>query len=133
MSAFEDFVQTELPLRPYTTTNPPLESIPVRRGAGPRQLQFVTLNDGEVLGKVGGTIQGVSMGSPFRSHLHTQVTQATTWTVTHNKNSTNVMVQIVDTNKIVIIPDTVEATDVNTVVVTFTANQDGAAYLVFLD
>lgn len=49
MSAFEDFVQTELPKRPYTDTDPAVESIMIRRGLGPRQTVGIQLTtDGHV-------------------------------------------------------------------------------------
>lgn len=41
--AFNDFVQTELPLRPFAAEDGPQGSIPVREGPGPRQVVFKTL------------------------------------------------------------------------------------------
>jgi len=62
MSEFEDFVKTELPLRPVSHDNFPLESLLVRRGVGPRVYDGVEINEGEVLGKVGGVVQSVPGG-----------------------------------------------------------------------
>lgn len=41
--AFNDFVQTELPLRPFAAEDGAQGSIPVREGPGPRQIVFKTL------------------------------------------------------------------------------------------
>ncbi len=57
--AFEEFVQTELPLRPAVIDDPALETILVRRGQGARIMVPVALQEGEVLGLSGGVIKGV--------------------------------------------------------------------------
>ena len=57
MSAFEDFVQQELPKRGYLNSDVAQETIIIRRGAGPRQFDAVTLGEGEVLAKVGGSVE----------------------------------------------------------------------------
>lgn len=50
MSAFEDFVQLELPKRPFTEADPAPESILIRRGPGPRQAVGVPLaSDGDIV------------------------------------------------------------------------------------
>ena len=138
MSAFEDFVQVELPLRPYVEVDPDLETIPIRRGAGPRQLQFVDLADGEVLGKVGGTLQGVSIGSiSAQSHNHDQAIASTQWVINHAQGSENYIIQIRDVNGSVIIPDEITTGDgggldkPNNVTVDFTTAIDGKAFIVF--
>lgn len=57
MSAFEDFVQLELPKRPYTEDDPNPESVYVRRGPGPRQTVGVTLTaEGHVPVLKGGVV-----------------------------------------------------------------------------
>jgi len=61
MATFNDFVQLELPLRPAILTDPPLETVLVRRGLGPRILEPVVINEGEVLGKVGGLMTSVPL------------------------------------------------------------------------
>lgn len=138
MSAFDDFVQKELPLRPFVSTDPDLETIPVRRGQGPRQLTFVSIDEGQILRKVNGELKGTdpsSMGQFLRTHIHTQITPALVWTISHNKNSMNCIVQIrtADPQPVVIYPDKIMFDDSNTVTIHWTASQDGTALLTFLD
>lgn len=131
MSAFEDFIQTELPRRPWVIDGGNQETILVRRGGGPRQSVWVGLSEGEVLGKVGGVVQGVTISGIPKSFVHTQGTSNGTWTIVHNKNSLDVMIQIYDENNKVIIPEDIAVTDLNTVTITFSAAQDGRAVLMF--
>ena len=60
MSAFEDFVQFELPKRPYLQTDVAQETVMVRRGPGPRQLAGVSITEGQIVSMVGGVIVGVT-------------------------------------------------------------------------
>jgi hypothetical protein len=138
MSAFEDFVQVELPLRPFVTSNPDLETIPVRRGPGARQLEFVDLQEGEVLGKVGGVIAGVSISSlTTKSHVHTQGAASTQWVINHAQSSEDYIVQVRNAAGEVIIPDEVtigDAGGANTseyVTITFNEATDGKAVITF--
>lgn len=136
MSAFEDFIQVELPRRPWSNTDPALETVPVRRGPGPRQLEFIALTDGQVVGKVGGSIQGVTisgLGGEIipKNYIHTQGTAATTWTITHNKNSSDYVVIVVDSTGSLLIPNVVDDTSANQVVIDFTTAQAGKAVLIF--
>lgn len=135
MSAFEDFVQLELPKRPYLNTDVAEETIMIRRGAGPRQLAGLALTDGQVLGKVGGVLTGVAVGegATFRKYVQAFAVGATTWTITHSMASLNVIVQIVDSSGYVIIPNEIQIVDANTVTVTFNTTQTGTARLIFLD
>ena len=135
---FETFVQTELPLRPYITTNPSQETILVRRGAGPRQLQAVTINEGEVLGMKSGTLQSVKIGGPggvsaIRTYALTQASASTLWTINHGYSSTNFVAQVFDGSGEVVIPGSIKAVDSNTITVTFNAPMAGTAKVVFLD
>lgn len=127
MSAFTDFVQLELPKRPYLDTDLATESIVVRRGAGPRQLQGVTLSNGQVLGMVGGTVQGVAISAGQRFE---QLTPSSSWTLTHNRNSKNVLVQIYDENDDLIQADNIRAND-DDVTVTFGLAFAGYANVLF--
>jgi hypothetical protein len=138
MSAFEDFVQIELPLRPYVVTDPTQETIPVRRGAGPRELQFIDLNDGEVLGKVGGVLTGVTVSSlTTPSYNHDQSTPSVQWVINHAENSENFIVQIRDANGNVIIPNEITLGDgggldpTNNVTIDFSTAIDGKAFIIF--
>lgn len=62
MTIFEDFVKTELPVRPVVQTDNDAETILVRKGIIPRAYEPVALLEGEVLGKEGGVIKGVAGG-----------------------------------------------------------------------
>lgn len=130
MSAFEDFVQQELPKRGYLNSDVAQETIIVRRGAGPRQFDSVQLNEGEVLALVGGVLTGKTAGP--RKYIET-FTNLTTWTVTHNLASENVIIQAFDDNKYVLIPDSMRIVDSNTVELKFNSSQSGVARVIFLD
>jgi hypothetical protein len=138
MSAFEDFVQQELPKRGYLNTDVSQETIIVRRGAGPRQFDAITLTDGQVLAKINGVLTGVSINDSgisgrLRKAVLTVSTPTTTWTIPHNLNSENVIVQAFDQNKYVIIPNSIQIVDANTVQLTFSTVQSGVARVIFLD
>lgn len=138
MSAFEDFVQQELPKRGYLNTDVAQETIIIRRGAGPRQFDAVTLSEGEVLAKVGGVLTSVSVtslgaGTPLRKAILPVTVASTTWTINHNLNSENVIIQAFDEDKYVLMPDTIRVVDEDTVELTFHSAQTGTARVVFLD
>ncbi len=130
MSAFEDFVQQELPKRGYLNSDVPQETIIVRRGAGPRQFDAVQLAEGQVLALVNGTLKGMTVG--VRKFV-ADFSAATTWTVTHNLNSENVIIQAFDDTKSVLFPDSMRIVDANTVELTFHTAQAGTARVIFLD
>jgi len=136
MSAFEDFIQVELPRRPWVAVDPSLETIPVRRGAGPRQLDFVALTDGQVLGKVSGVVQGVTVqglgGSLIpKNYIHVEAAPALTWTVAHAQSSSDYVVVVYDAAGEVIIPESIANVDANTVTVTMSQAIGGKAVLIF--
>lgn len=136
MSAFEDFVQLELPKRPYLNTDPATETIMVRRGAGPRQLQPVALTEGQVLAFVNGALVGTlvsSLGNGVRKAVLPVAVAASTWTITHNLNSSNAIIQIVDNNGYVVLPNEIRITSANVITVTFGTAQTGTARAIFLD
>lgn len=141
MSAFEDFIQRELPKRGYLDSDVPTESIIVRRGAGVRQFDAVTLTDGQVLAMKNGVLQGVSLsaggGSSGIPTIRTSITHvntaAMTWNIAHNLGSENVIIQTFDENKAVILPNSITIVDSNTVTVTFSSAQAGTARIIFLD
>lgn len=137
MSAFEDFVQVELPKRGYLNSDVPQESVIIRRGAGPRQFDAVTLTEGQVLAFVGGSLQAVSITSLVSSGLKKAILTvsepAAIWTVQHNLGYDDVIVQAFDEDNFVLIPDTIQIVDANTVRLTFTNPQKGVARVIFLD
>ncbi len=133
MSAFEDFIQVELPRRPWVVSDPAQETIPVRRGAGPRQLEFISIADGQVLGKVGGVIQGVNVSGTGGgvSYVHTQSINADPWVINHNKNSENYIIFIVDDTGNQLFPNNVSTIDANTIEVDFNIQATGKATIIF--
>lgn len=140
MSAFEDFVQQELPKRGYLNSDVAQETIIIRRGAGPRQFDAVQLAEGEVLALVNGVLTGVSVSDPavggyagLRKAILPVGTPATTWTITHNLGSENVIIQAFDENKYVLFPDSMRVVDEDTVELTFNSAQAGTARVIFLD
>jgi hypothetical protein len=130
-TAFEAFIQLELPKRPYLETDVTLEDVIIRRGVGPRQLDGVTLSDGQVLGKVGGVLTGVS-ASGVTSIVHDQSAASATWTITHNKENRNAIVKLRDASDQELFADTVTFND-NDIVITLTSAEAGKAMIVFLD
>ncbi len=58
---------------------------------------------------------------------------ASTWTIVHGLSSENVIVQIFDDAKFVIIPNSIQIVDDDTVEVTFNSPITGVARVVFLD
>ena len=70
VNPFNEFVKTELPLRPILSNDGNQESVLVRRGTGPRVYVAVDINEGEVLGKSGGIVQSVPVNlAPSLSNI----------------------------------------------------------------
>lgn len=68
-----------------------------------------------------------------RGHVHIQSIAATTWTIVHGLNSTEVSVDtFVDVNGVLtkMMPKKVEATDSKTVIVTFSTALSGEAFVI---
>jgi len=134
MSQFETFIQTELPKRGYLDSDVPQETIIVRRGAGPRQFDAVTLEDGQVLARVNGQLVGMNLaGNGIRKAIVPVAEGSTEWVVTHNFDSENAIVQCFDDSKSVIFPDSIKINDGDTITITFNKAQTGTARIVFLD
>jgi len=140
MSAFEDFVQTELPKRPYLNADVSQETMIIRRGAGPRQLAAITFTEGQILVMSSGVLTPMTLsqiagmfGGGLRSYVLAVPIASQTWTVTHNLNSENVIVQAFDESKFVVFPNTIQIVSANVVQLTFNTAQAGVARVVFLD
>jgi hypothetical protein len=136
MSAFENFIQLELPKRPYLDADVAQETVMVRRGPGPRQLAGVTLAEGQVLSLVGGQLVGVTpsgVGSGIRKYVLTVTTPTTLWIMPHNYNTSNVIVQVFDNDGFVILPHDIQIIDNNNIALKFYSNQSGTARAIFLD
>lgn len=139
MSAFEDFIQIELPRRPWVVEDPAQETVPVRRGAGPRQLDFVSLQDGEVLGKVNGVIQGINIGLTEtgeivhipKNYIHVQSFASNVWNVAHNGDSLDYVVSVFDSNGSLILVDEIDQVDSNNVTITLGTAITGKAVFIF--
>lgn len=146
-SAFEQFVQTELPLRPFAPSDGNQEAIAIRRGQGPRQMQFLDLEDGQVLARVNGVLQGVTLsgmsGNGKLGGVRYMVldvadgSAASTWTLTHNLGSFNCIAQAYQKNGDgsfqSVLPDLIKLVDNNTVEMKFSTPIAGKAILSFVD
>ncbi|AGS81977.1 hypothetical protein O152_gp092 [Pseudomonas phage PaBG] len=131
---FEDFIQLELPKRPWMAADVQEESVIVRRGAGPRQLQGVVLGEGQVLGMKDGVLQGVAAGAGGTGAdavSFVQETPATTWTITHNRNNVNVSVSVYDADGKAFTPDEIVVA-ANTVTITVLEASAGHVVLFFI-
>jgi hypothetical protein len=134
MSAFESFVQTELPKRGYLDSDVAQETIIVRRGAGPRQFDAITLTDGQVLARVNGVLVGMTLaGNGIRKAIVPITTASTGWAVNHNFHSENAIVQCFDENKSVIFPESITIVDADNINVVFNKAQIGTVRIIFLD
>lgn len=134
MSIFEDFIQVELPKRGYLNDDPEQESIIIRRGPGPRQFGAIKLEEGQVLGIVNGKLGPVTLAGAGIRKLVIPVDEATTtWTINHNFNSENVIVQCYDEEKSVIVPDAITINNAETITISFYSPQIGTARIIFLD
>ena len=135
MSAFEDFIQVELPRRPWVVDDPAQESVPVRRGAGPRQLDFVEMTDGQVLGKLAGVVQGITIpglgGDIVKGYVHQQIVPMEGWFITHNLDSEDFVLFVFDDSGDQVIPHNTYAMDADTVVVEVNAQMSGKAVIIF--
>lgn len=127
---FETFIQLELPKRPYLASDVSTESIIVRRGPGPKQLDGVQLTDGQFLGKENGSIVGLNPSSS--GYTHTQSVSSTSWVIQHNKNNSKAIVMVLDNNDKQIIPDSL-LIEANTVTVDFYQATTGSVNILFIE
>lgn len=132
---FEEFIQVELPLRGVLLQDVAQESVIIRRGQGARMLAGVQIEEGQVLGMVGGQLASVPMssggGGNADSSAFTQAEPALTWEITHNRNNVNVAVSVYDDENKQVFPDEV-TTEANRVVITFMEAMAGRAVLIFV-
>jgi hypothetical protein len=130
---FEDFVQLELPRRPFLPVDAEPESIFIRRGNGPRQMSSIKLEDGQVLGMVDGMLVGISAnrGVELDAVVHVQENEQNQWTIVHNKNNRNVFVTMYNTDGVRFEADAVQALD-NTIQLTMNVAVSGHAVVLFV-
>lgn len=139
MSAFEDFVQQELPKRGYLNSDVPQETLIIRRGQGPRQFDAIQLEEGQVVGFLNGQLAGVHVSDAgigdniLRKAILQVEAPAAVWTITHNLGSENVIVQAFDQDKFVIIPHSIQIVSEDVVELTFNTAMTGTARVIFLD
>lgn len=75
----------------------------------------------------------VQLTNEIDTYVHRQDTAALTWTVTHNLNTVNPVVQIYDDEHKMIIPDRVEPIDNNSVLITLAVANTGTAVVMYGD
>ena len=134
MSAFTDFIQLELPKRPYLETDVPQNSVIIRNGAGPRQLDGIQLLPGQIIMNIGGTIQAVALedvSGNTDNFVQLIETPAAQWTLTHGGGSENVFVGLYDTLGRLMVPDEVTIVDGDTITVDFSTPIDGKAVVLY--
>lgn len=134
MSAFTDFIQLELPKRPYLESDVPQNSVIVRNGAGPRQLTGIQLLPGQIIMNIGGTVQAVNLDDVAGStdnYSEVIETPSASWVINHGGGSQNVIVSIYDALGKLVIPDDIEITDDNTVTVGFGSPASGKAVVIY--
>lgn len=133
---FENFIQTELPKRGYLNDDVSQETLIIRRGAGPRQFDALTLAEGQVVAFVNGQLAGVNVsavGGGVRKAVVTVAQATTVWNVNHNLASEDVIIQCFDETKSVIIPNSIQIVDENNITITFSNIQAGVVRVIFLD
>jgi len=84
---FNEFVKTELPLRPILSTDGNQESILVRRGVGPRVFESVNINEGEVVGKSAGVLTSVPFPNGSAPTTHSILANSTKTIATYSKTT----------------------------------------------
>ncbi|RKZ84298.1 MAG: hypothetical protein DRQ39_08490 [Gammaproteobacteria bacterium] len=129
MAEFEDFVQTELPLRPVVTLDEDEETLLVRRGP-PKNYVAVPLQEGQVVGKEGGVIKGVdnngSGGGGDKNYVHVQAMASAVWQVPHNLGKM-VSITVVDTGGTTVEGDMTHD-DLNNITIIFSAPFTGQVF-----
>lgn len=77
----------------------------------------------------GGIPIWVPLTRELEMYVHNQSSAATTWTITHNLNTSFVLVQVFDGNNTVVIPDVITISDTSTITISFTVAQAGVAVI----
>ena len=67
----------------------------------------------------------IPMSGEIDAIIHAQTEAASTWTITHNLNSSTVFVQIFDTGNRMVIPEDVDTSQLNVATITFATPQAG--------
>lgn len=135
MSRFESFVQLELPKRPFLEDDVPEEAIIVRRGEGPRQLNGILLEEGQVLTMQDGKLTPVQMGTGGTGSSSgisvERPSPELEWIINHNRNSKRVVVTVLDSNHEAILYDSLKVEE-DQITIKFYEPQSGFANIVFV-
>lgn len=137
-SAFETYVQVELGRRPWLKDDVPEESVLIRRGAGPRQLEGIELGEGQILMNVAGEIQAVTLEDLTSTgsadgYEHIQDTASSNWVIPHGGDTNNLIVQIYDESNHQIIADDIHMVDNDNLVINFSQITIGRAVIMYFD
>jgi hypothetical protein len=136
MSAFTDFIQIELPLRPYLANDVAANSVIVRQGTGPRQLSGIELTEGQIIMNIEGTLQAVlleDVAGSTDAYVHLQEAASSTWEIEHNTNTELFVINVFEADGTVIVPDSITVIDADNVTVSFgTYPASGKAVLVVI-
>lgn len=139
---FESFIQLELPKRPYLEEDAPKESVIIRRGAGPRQLSGLVLEDKQMLAMQNGTLRSMSVTEflelgadgalgTAEGISHVVELPESQWIIPHDKNSRNVVVTVLDENFEAILYDSLYV-EFDKVTINFHTPQSGVANVIFV-
>jgi len=134
MTAFTDFIQVELPKRPYLESDVPKNSVIIRNGAGPRQLDGIQLLPGQIIMNIGGTVQAVAIedvAGNTSTFVQLVETASAQWTLNHGGSSENVLIALYDTSGRYMIPDEITIVDGDTITVDFGTAIDGKAVVLY--
>lgn len=130
MSKFTDFIQTELPLRPYLANDVAVNSVIVRSGSGPRQLAGVKLLPGQILMNIEGSLTAVNLEDVTGNtdnHIHVQEAPSATWTIAHGGETDDFIVAVYDENNKPVQYDDINVIDSNTFEISFSLASVGKA------
>lgn len=75
-------------------------------------------------------ISWIPLTNELQTLVYTNAVGDTTWTIDHNYNSYDLVVQVYDSDKKAIIPENVQMTTINQVVITFAQSQTGQAVII---
>lgn len=130
MSKFTDFIQTELPLRPYLANDVQKGSVIIRNGDGPRQLSGIKLLPGQIIMNIEGTLQAVNLEDVTGNtdnHVHVQETPSVTWTIEHGGETDNFTCSVYDENGKPVIFDDITPINSNSFSISFAEPTIGKA------
>lgn len=130
---FEDFIQLELPRRPFLPADVDPESIFIRRGPGPRQMSGIKLQNGQVLGMVDGMLIGIdaNRGVELDAVVHVQETEQNQWVITHNRNNRNAIVTMYNADGLRFEADALQVTN-NVITLTMNVAVSGHVVVLFV-